>query len=111
MTDWMDIDKLYTRDKVASNMKEAIKLAIDAGIDISMSSYDYETFCDTLVELVKEGTISEKRINQSVRRILTLKEKLGLFEHPVTYLEDYRNLLLKNLLIGLVRRLWKPSLY
>ncbi len=89
VSDWMDIDKLYTRDKVASNMKEAIKLAIDAGIDISMSSYDYETFCDTLVVLVKEGTISEKRIDQSVRRILKLKEKLGLFENPVTYLKDY----------------------
>jgi beta-glucosidase len=80
LTDWEDINKLHDRDKVAESRKEAIKIAINAGIDMSMIPYDYEEFCDNLLELVKEGEISESRIDESVRRILKLKIELGLFD-------------------------------
>ena len=80
LTDWEDINKLHDRDKVAESRKEAIKIAINAGIDMSMIPYDYEEFCDNLLELVKEGEISETRIDESVRRILKLKIELGLFD-------------------------------
>jgi len=80
LTDWEDINKLHDRDKVAESRKEAIKIAINAGIDMSMIPYDYEEFCDNLLELVKEGEISEARIDESVRRILKLKVELGLFD-------------------------------
>ena len=80
LTDWEDINKLHDRDKVAESRKEAIKIAINAGIDMSMIPYDYEEFCDNLIELVKEGEISEARIDESVRRILKLKVELGLFD-------------------------------
>ena len=80
LTDWEDINKLHDRDKVAESRKEAIKIAINAGIDMSMIPYDYEEFCDNLLELVKEGEISEARIDESVRRILKLKIELGLFD-------------------------------
>jgi len=80
LTDWEDINKLHDRDKVAATRKEAIKIAINAGIDMSMIPYDYEEFCDNLLELVKEGEISEARIDESVRRILKLKIELGLFD-------------------------------
>ena len=80
LTDWEDINKLHDRDKVAESRKEAIKIAINAGIDMSMIPYDYEEFCDNLIELVKEGEISEARIDESVRRILKLKIELGLFD-------------------------------
>ena len=80
LTDWEDINKLHDRDKVAESRKDAIKIAINAGIDMSMIPYDYEEFCDNLIELVKEGEISEARIDESVRRILKLKIELGLFD-------------------------------
>lgn len=80
LTDWEDINKLHDRDKVAESRKDAIKIAINAGIDMSMIPYDYEEFCDNLLELVKEGEISEARIDESVRRILKLKIELGLFD-------------------------------
>ena len=80
LTDWEDINKLHDRDKVAESRKEAIKIAINAGIDMSMIPYDYEEFCDNLLELVKEGEISKARIDESVRRILKLKIELGLFD-------------------------------
>ena len=82
VTDWEDIKYLFTRHKVAENYKDAIKLAIDAGIDMSMVPLDL-TFPKLLKELVDEGLISEERINLSVRRILTMKEKLGLLETDV----------------------------
>ena len=71
----------YDRDKVASSRKEAIEIAIKAGVDIFYDPYDYEEFCDNLFELVEEGTISISRIDGSVRRILKLKFELNLFEN------------------------------
>ena len=88
LTDWEDINKLHDRDKVAATRKEAIKIAINAGIDMSMIPYDYEEFCDKLFELVNENLVSISRINESVKRILKLKYELNLFETPVT---DYKN--------------------
>lgn len=82
VTDWEDIMKLNNFHKVAPTMKDAVRMAIDAGIDMSMVPNNYE-FCDLLVELVKEGTITEERLDISVRRILTLKKKLGLFNNPM----------------------------
>ena len=82
VTDWEDIMKLNNFHKVAPTMKDAVRMAIDAGIDMSMVPNNYE-FCDLLVELVKEGTITEERLDVSVRRILILKKKLGLFENPM----------------------------
>ena len=89
VTDWMDIINLHTRDKIAKSDKEAIKLAINAGIDMSMVPYEYEKFCKDLVELVKEGEVKESRIDDAVRRILKLKLKLNLWEQPVTNISDY----------------------
>lgn len=88
LTDWEDINKLHDRDKVAATRKEAIKIAINAGIDMSMIPYDYEEFCDKLFELVNENLVSISRINESVKRILKLKYELNLFETPLT---DYNN--------------------
>ena len=81
VTDWEDVIFLHTRHRVAPTMKDAVRMAVEAGIDISMTPYDYE-FADLLVELVEEGTIPESRIDASVRRILALKEDLGLFDEP-----------------------------
>ena len=81
VTDWEDVIFLHTRHRVAATMKDAVRMAVEAGIDISMTPYDY-AFADLLVELVEEGTISEDRIDQSVLRILQLKERLGLFDDP-----------------------------
>lgn len=89
VTDWGDIENLYTRDRVAKDHKEAIMLAINAGIDMSMIAYDYERFCDNLIALVKEGKVKETRINDAVGHILTLKYKLGLFEKAVYDLKQY----------------------
>lgn len=89
VTDWGDIENLHTRDRVAKDHKEAIMLAINAGIDMSMIAYDYERFCDNLIALVKEGKVKETRINDAVSHILTLKYKLGLFEKAVYDLKQY----------------------
>lgn len=89
VTDWMDIINLHTRDKIAKDDKEAIKMAINAGIDMSMVPYEYETFCKNLIELVKEGEVKESRIDDAVRRILKLKLKLNLWEQPVANMNDY----------------------
>ncbi|MDQ8004256.1 MAG: glycoside hydrolase family 3 N-terminal domain-containing protein [Pedobacter sp.] len=89
VTDWGDIENLHTRDKVAKDHKEAIMLAINAGIDMSMIAYDYERFCDNLIALVKEGKVKESRIDDAVTNILTLKYKLGLFEKAVYDLKQY----------------------
>jgi len=89
VTDWADIVNLHTRDKVASSHKEAIKMAINAGIDMSMVPYDYKQFCDLLIELVEEGEVGIERINDAVRRILIMKMKLDLYEHPTTHYGDY----------------------
>jgi len=89
VTDWMDIINLQKRDKIAKDNKEAIKLAINAGIDMSMVPYDYVNFCNDLVALVKSGEVKESRIDDAVRRILKLKLKLGLFENRLTSAENY----------------------
>ncbi|MEM7107287.1 MAG: glycoside hydrolase family 3 N-terminal domain-containing protein [Bacteroidota bacterium] len=81
ITDWKDIQKLVENHRIAENEKEATFLAIQAGIDISMAASS-TSFCVYLRELVAEGRISETRIDESVKRILNLKQKLGLFEHP-----------------------------
>lgn len=82
VTDWEDIIRLYRNHRVAENEKDATYKAIMAGIDIAMTPYT-TNFCDYLRELVKEGRISEDRIDLSVSRILRLKFELGLFEHPL----------------------------
>jgi beta-glucosidase len=79
VTDWEDIKYLFTRHMVAENYKQATKMAIDAGIDMAMVPLDLD-FSNILMELVNEGEISESRLDQSVRRILMMKKKLGLFE-------------------------------
>jgi beta-glucosidase len=89
VTDWGDIENLHTRDKIAKSHKEAIMLAINAGIDMSMIAYQYETFCDNLIALVKEGKVKQSRVDEAVSRILVLKYKLGLFENPVTHYKNY----------------------
>lgn len=88
-TDWADIENLYGRDRIARDDKEAIMLAINAGIDMSMIPYNYEVFCDNLLELVREGKVKEARIDDAVARILEMKFKLGLFETPTTGYRDY----------------------
>ena len=81
VTDWEDIMKLYKDHHVAVDMKDAVRQAIMAGVDMSMTPNDY-TFNDALIELVKEGTVPESRLDESVRRILWVKKELGLFETP-----------------------------
>ncbi len=88
VTDWADINNLYTRDKIASSKKEAIKLAINAGIDMSMVPYEW-SFCTYLKELVEEGEVPMSRIDDAVRRVLRLKYRLGLFEKPIYDTKDF----------------------
>ena len=90
VTDWEDIIRLHERHKIASNPREAVKIAINAGIDMSMVPNNY-SFCKHLVELVKAGEIAESRIDASVRRILVLKSNLGLFENPYPEKEAVKN--------------------
>ena len=88
VTDWADINNLYTREHVAADKKEAIEIAINAGIDMAMEPYDLN-FCTLLKELVEEGRVPMSRIDDAVRRILRLKYRLGLFDTPVTNLKYY----------------------
>lgn len=88
VTDWADINNLYKRYKVADNKKEAIKIAINAGIDMAMEPY-YWDFCILLKELVNEGEVKISRIDDAVRRVLRLKFRLGLFDTPVYNLNDF----------------------
>ncbi len=81
VTDWADINNLFSREKVAKDKKDAIRIAINAGIDMSMDPYSVE-FCILLKELVNEGKVSMTRIDDAVRRILRAKYRLGLFEKP-----------------------------
>ncbi len=83
VTDWADINNLFSREKVAKDKKDAIRIAINAGIDMSMDPYSVE-FCILLKELVNEGKVSMARIDDAVRRILRAKYRLGLFEEPTT---------------------------
>ena len=89
VTDWADIENLYTRDHIATSSKDAIRIGINAGLDMSMVPYQYEGFCNNLVALVKEGQVPQSRIDDAVRRILRVKYALGLFEKPVTNPKDY----------------------
>lgn len=81
VTDWADIRNLYERDHIAESNKDALCIAINAGIDMIMEPYRVEV-CDELVELVREGRVKMSRINDAVRRILLAKYKLGLFDNP-----------------------------
>lgn len=89
VSDWGDIENMYKRDRVAANNREAVKMVINAGLDMSMISYDYESFCNDLIALVKNGEVKMSRIDDAVNRILTLKYKLDLFKHPTVNPKDY----------------------
>lgn len=80
VSDWEDVIRLHTRHNIAETPEEAVSLAIEAGLDMSMVPNDF-SFAEILVKLVKAGTVSEKRIDQSVEIILTLKHRLGLFDN------------------------------
>ncbi len=81
VSDWEDINRLHTRDRIASSLKEAVKIAVMAGVDMSMVPYDF-SFYNNLIELVKEGSVPMWRIDEAVSRILKVKFELGLFENP-----------------------------
>ena len=88
LTDWSDINNLYQREKVAKDKKDAIRIAINAGIDMSMDPYEVD-FCGMLKELVEEGAVKMSRIDDAVRRILRAKLRLGLFDTPDVDPVDY----------------------
>lgn len=88
VTDWADINNLCTRDHIAATKKEAIKIAINAGIDMSMVPYEL-SFCTYLKELVEEGEVPMSRIDDAVARVLRLKYRLGLFDNPYWDIDEY----------------------
>ena len=88
VTDWADINNLCVRDHIAATKKEAIKMAINAGIDMSMVPYEV-SFCTYLKELVKEGEVPMSRIDDAVARVLRLKYRLGLFDNPYWDIKKY----------------------
>ena len=88
ITDWADINSLYTREMVAKDKKDALRIAINAGIDMIMEPYSCDA-CDYLIQLVKEGKIPMSRIDDACRRVLRMKYRLGLFEHPTQKLKNY----------------------
>ena len=88
VTDWADINNLCLRDHIAETKKEAIQIAINAGIDMSMVPYEV-SFCTYLKELVEEGKVSMARINDAVARVLRLKYRLGLFDNPYWDIRKY----------------------
>lgn len=88
VTDWADINNLCLRDHIAETKKEAIQIAINAGIDMSMVPYEV-SFCTYLKELVEEGKVSMARIDDAVSRILRLKYRLGLFDNPYWDIRKY----------------------
>jgi beta-glucosidase len=81
VSDWQDIIRLHTRDKVASTPEEAVRIAVMAGVDMSMVPYDF-SFYDLLLKCVDDGSVPISRIDDAVTRILRVKMQLGLFEHP-----------------------------
>jgi beta-glucosidase len=89
VSDWQDIENVYRRDHITKDIKGAILLAINAGIDMSMIPYDYKEFYTDLIALVKEGKVPMSRIDDAVTRIIRVKEELDLFTTPMTYLKDY----------------------
>lgn len=88
VTDWADINNLCTRDHIAATKKEAIKIAINAGIDMSMVPYE-TSFCTYLKELVEESEVPMSRIDDAVARVLRLKYRLGLFDNPYWDIAEY----------------------
>ncbi|MBQ0024892.1 MAG: glycoside hydrolase family 3 C-terminal domain-containing protein [Bacteroidales bacterium] len=88
VTDWADINNLYTREYIAKDKKDAIRIGINAGIDMIMEPYDADA-TDLICELVREGKIKKSRIDDAVRRILRLKVRLGLFDAPVWDAQQY----------------------
>ncbi len=88
VTDWADINNLYTRERVATSLKDAVRIAVNAGIDMSMVPNNCQ-FAIDLKELVEEGEVSMERIDDAVRRVLRMKVRLGLFDQPDTELADY----------------------
>lgn len=88
ITDWADINNLYTREMVAKDKKDAIRIAINAGIDMIMEPYSCDA-CGYLVELVKEGKIPMSRIDDACRRVLRMKYRLDLFKNPTQKLKNY----------------------
>ena len=88
VTDWADINNLYTREFVAKDKKDAIRIAINAGIDMTMDPYSTD-FCGLLMELVNEGKVSMDRINDACARVLRMKYRLNLFREPNTKWTDY----------------------
>ena len=88
VTDWADINNLCLRDHIAETKKEAIQIAINAGIDMSMVPYEV-SFCTYLKELVEEGKVSMARIDDAVSRVLRLKYRLGLFDNPYWDIRKY----------------------
>lgn len=88
VTDWNDINNLYYRDRIATSEKDAVRLAINAGIDMAMVPSTWK-FCIDLKELVEEGAVGMDRIDDAVRRVLRLKMRLGLFENPVWDTDRY----------------------
>ncbi|MGL5318283.1 MAG: glycoside hydrolase family 3 C-terminal domain-containing protein, partial [Bacteroidales bacterium] len=88
VTDWNDINNLYTRDRIVATKKEAIELAINAGIDMSMVPYEWE-FCNLLKELVNEKRVAMSRIDDAVKRVLRMKYRLNLFDKPYWSSSDY----------------------
>jgi beta-glucosidase len=82
ITDWEDIIKLYREHKVAADMRDAVKMAVMAGIDMSMTPNDY-TFNEALIDLVKKGEVPESRLNEACRRILWVKKQIGLLDNPM----------------------------
>ena len=88
VTDWADIVNLWSRDHVAKSKKDAIRIAINAGIDMSMDPYNWD-FCTLLKELVDEGKVPMSRIDDAVRRVLRLKYRTGLFDTPYYNWEDF----------------------
>ena len=88
ITDWADINNLYTREMVARDKKDALRIAINAGIDMIMEPYSCDA-CGYLVELVKEGKIPMSRIDDACRRVLRMKYRLDLFKNPTQKLKNY----------------------
>lgn len=88
ITDWADINNLYTREMVAKDKKDALRIAINAGIDMVMEPYSADA-CGYLIELVKEGKVPMSRIDDACRRVLRMKYRLGLFENPTQKLKNY----------------------
>ena len=88
ITDWADVNNLYTREMVAKDKKDALRIAINAGIDMVMEPYSCDA-CGYIIELVNEGKIPMSRIDDACRRVLRMKYRLGLFDHPTQKLKNY----------------------